>query len=98
MRQEVIASMDDLQREIGTMPSVFAYPSGFHNQEVVKAVKSAGIKLAFTTERGINTMSKADPLQLQRINVGFRTTIPMLRAQLLSWSAPLYPIGKKVFS
>lgn len=95
MQSEALGSLSDLQREIGVTPPVFAYPSGFHNQEVVNALKRTGFKLAFTTERGINDLNRADPLQLQRINVGARTTIPILQAQLLSLSASLYPIGKK---
>ena len=66
------------------------------SEEVVRAVERAGFKLAFTTERGINDLGRVHPLQLQRINVGMRTTIPILRAQLLSLSATLYPLGKKV--
>ena len=98
MQTEAQGSFYDLQREIGETPPVFAYPSGFHNPEVVSAVRAAGFKLAFTTERGINILGHADPLRLQRINVGAQTTIPILRAQLLAWSASLYPIGKKVFN
>ena len=98
MQNEALNSLYDLRREIGEIPPVFAYPSGFHNAEVVSAVRAAGFKLAFTTERGINILGRDDPLQLQRINVGPQTTLPILRAQLLSLSASLYPIGKKVFT
>jgi len=98
MQHEALGSLQDLQREIGETPPVFAYPSGFHNAEVVSAIRAAGIKLAFTTERGINILGRDDPLQLQRINVGAQTTVPILRAQLLSLSASLYPIGKRVFT
>ena len=98
MQREALDSLHDLQREIGQTSPVFAYPSGFHNPEVVSAVRAAGFKLAFTTERGINILGRDDPLQLQRINVGAQTTVPILRAQLLSLSASLYPIGKRVFT
>jgi peptidoglycan/xylan/chitin deacetylase (PgdA/CDA1 family) len=98
MQKEALDSLYDLKREIGETPPVFAYPSGFHNAEVVSAVRAAGFKLAFTTERGINILGRDDPLQLQRINVGAQTTVPILRAQLMSLSAFLYPIGKKVFT
>jgi peptidoglycan/xylan/chitin deacetylase (PgdA/CDA1 family) len=98
MQKEAEGSFYDLQREIGETPPVFAYPSGFHTPEVVRAVQAAGFKLAFTTERGINVLSHTDPLRLQRINVGAQTTISILRAQLLALSASLYPIGKKVFN
>ena len=98
MQNEALDSLYDLQREIGETLPVFAYPSGFHNTEVVSAVRAAGFKLAFTTERGINILGRDDPLQLQRINVGAQTTVPILRAQLLSLSAALYPVGRKVFT
>jgi peptidoglycan/xylan/chitin deacetylase (PgdA/CDA1 family) len=98
MQKEALDSLYDLKREIGETPPVFAYPSGFHNAEVVSAVRAAGFKLAFTTERGINILGRDDPLQLQRINVGAQTTVPILRAQLMSLSAFLYPIGKKVLT
>lgn len=98
MQDEASGSLHDLQREIGETLPVFAYPGGFHNAEVVSAVRAAGFKLAFTTERGINILGREDPLQLQRINVGAQTTVPILRAQLLSLSASLYPIGKKVLT
>lgn len=97
MYNEAYNSLQDLEREIGRTAPAFAYPSGFHNEEVVRAVGHAGFKLAFTTERGINDLGRTHPLQLQRINVGLRTTIPILRAQLLSVSASLYPLGRKVF-
>jgi peptidoglycan/xylan/chitin deacetylase (PgdA/CDA1 family) len=98
MYNEALGSLHDLRREIGTVPAAFAYPSGFHNEEVVEAVERAGFRLAFTTERGINGMEHAHPLRLQRINVGLRTTIPILRAQLLSWSTSIYPLGRKIFA
>jgi len=98
LQKEVIGSLHDLQREIGLVPLTFAYPSGIYNKEAVKTVERAGFKLAFTTERGINEVGHADQLQLQRINVSPRTTLPVLRAQLLSWSAPLYSLGNKFFN
>jgi peptidoglycan/xylan/chitin deacetylase (PgdA/CDA1 family) len=97
MEQEVKGSLDDLQRETGIRPSTFAYPSGLYSNEAVNMVRRAGINLAFTTERGINLISRADPLRLKRINVGGRTTLPILRAQLLSRSVPLYSLGNRLF-
>jgi peptidoglycan/xylan/chitin deacetylase (PgdA/CDA1 family) len=96
LEQEVTGSLDDLQHETGTRPSTFAYPSGLYNDEAVNMVSRAGIKLAFTTERGINHVPQADALRLKRINVGSRTTLPVLRAQLLSWSVPLYSLGSRL--
>jgi peptidoglycan/xylan/chitin deacetylase (PgdA/CDA1 family) len=98
LQNEVRGSLQDLTREIGSAPLTFAYPSGIHNDAAVSVVERAGFKLAFTTMRGINEVGRADRLRLQRINVGARTTLPVLRAQLLSWSAPVYSWSNRVFS
>lgn len=90
MRDETLGSRGELHREIGSIPQVFAYPSGVYNNDAVKTVEQAGFALAFTTERGINQVGQADRLRLRRINVGARTTLPILRAQLLSWTANFY--------
>lgn len=82
-REEVVGSMRDLEREIGSALPIFAYPSGGFNAEVVRLLQQEGIKLAFTTVRGINDWRTADPLRLRRINVGPGTTLPLLRAQFL---------------
>lgn len=97
VRNEVAGSLQDLIRETGSRPRTFAYPSGMHDREAVKAVQEAGLGLAFTTERGLNDVNRADPLRLRRINVGARTTLPVLRAQLLSWSAPLYSLNNRQY-
>jgi hypothetical protein len=50
---------------------------------VTEILKQEGFELAFTTNRGLNTLPSADPLQLKRINVGPNTSLTVLRAQLL---------------
>lgn len=97
LEREVTGSRQDLTCQIGSVPLTFAYPSGIHNEAAVGVVKRAGFKLAFTTRRGLNTISRADPLRLQRINVGARTTLPILRAQLLGWSAQVYSWSNRFF-
>lgn len=84
-RNEVIGSISDLRREIGATLPIFAYPSGEFNREVVQLLREEEIALAFTTTRGINSLRQMNPLQIQRINVGGGTSLPILRAQLLSW-------------
>jgi peptidoglycan/xylan/chitin deacetylase (PgdA/CDA1 family) len=86
-REEAVGSLQDLRREIGFALPIFAYPSGEFNNEVVNMLEHEGFALAFTTTRGINDINHTDPLRIQRINVGGRTTLPILRAQLLSWTA-----------
>jgi hypothetical protein len=85
-RQEVTGSLHDLERETGSVLPIFAYPSGELSNEVVNMLEHEGFVLAFTTKRGINNINHVDPLRIQRINVGGRTTLPILRAQLLSWT------------
>ena len=80
---QVIQSRDDLAREIGAAPPVFAYPGGAFTGEVVSMLRSRGFELAFTTCRGVNDLRRADPLRLRRINVGSRTPTSLFRAQLL---------------
>ncbi|OHB78902.1 MAG: hypothetical protein A2V98_01625 [Planctomycetes bacterium RBG_16_64_12] len=83
-RREVRGSRDDLVREIGETPPVFAYPGGAFTGEVVAMLRSEGFELAFTTCRGINDLRRADPLRLRRINVGRHTTASLWRAQLVA--------------
>jgi peptidoglycan/xylan/chitin deacetylase (PgdA/CDA1 family) len=88
-RDEVLSSFDDLQREIGSVLPIFAYPGGGFTNEVVSMLQREGVALAFTTKRGINHIPHIAPLRIQRINVGGRTSLPVLRAQLLSWTVHL---------
>ena len=81
-RAEIIDSLDDLNREIGSTLPIFAYPAGGLNDRVVDLLQREGFAAAFTTLGGINKMPPADPLRLRRINVGLGTTLPILRARL----------------
>jgi peptidoglycan/xylan/chitin deacetylase (PgdA/CDA1 family) len=80
---EVAGSVADLERELGAPPALFAYPSGAFDDRVVDAVRRAGIAAAFTTDRGVDDLRTADPLRLRRINVGGRSSVGLLHAQLL---------------
>jgi peptidoglycan/xylan/chitin deacetylase (PgdA/CDA1 family) len=88
-REEVIGSVEDLEQELGAAPPVFAYPGGGYTDALVSWMETAGFELAFTTARGGNDLRRADWLRLRRINVGRRSSVPLLRAQLLSWPARL---------
>jgi peptidoglycan/xylan/chitin deacetylase (PgdA/CDA1 family) len=90
-REEALGSLADLRREIGEVPPIFAYPDGRHNQAAVEAVRGAGFALAFTTRRGTNDLSRADPLQLRRINISRDARLPVLRARLIHSSVYLNP-------
>jgi hypothetical protein len=51
-------------------------------------LKQEGVELAFTTNRGHNDIRRFDKLQIKRINIGPRTSMPLLRLQLLGRVSP----------
>jgi colanic acid/amylovoran biosynthesis glycosyltransferase len=79
---EIAGSIADLRREVGHAAPAFAYPAGGVSEEAAAVLMRAGVKLAFTTERGTNDLAAADPLRLGRINIGRRTTLSALRVEL----------------
>lgn len=83
LSHEIAGSRADLERELGPVPPVFAYPSGDHDDTVVAAVGSEGFEQAFTTVRGLADLRRVDPLRLHRINVGGGTSLAALRLQLI---------------
>ena len=86
---EAVGSLTDLERQVGSVPPIFAYPGGECDDTVTQMLRREGFVLAFTTARGINDLRHADRLRLRRINVGRRTSLPVLRAQLLPCSIHL---------
>ena len=85
VRDEIVGSLEDLEREIGVAPPVFAYPGGAQDAYVADVLEEAGFELAFATTRGTNDLRRADWLRLRRINVGRASGLPLIRAQLLPW-------------
>ncbi len=81
--EEATGSLNDLRREIGETLPIIAYPAGGVSDSVAETLRQNGFKLAFTTTRGINNLNTADLLQLRRINIGQRTTLPIFRTQLV---------------
>lgn len=88
VRSEVVGALEDLEREIGSTLPIFAYPAGRYNDEAVRVLAEAGIELAFTTRGGVNDLRRGDRLRLSRIQVGLRTTRPLLRTQLAGLHPP----------
>jgi peptidoglycan/xylan/chitin deacetylase (PgdA/CDA1 family) len=91
LAEEVAGSRADLERELGSAPPAFAYPSGANDDVVVAALAAAGYRVAFTTARGNESMKAGaapDWLRLRRVNVGGRTTPALLQAQLLPVPLP----------
>ena len=87
---EIRGSVDDLATRLHLPPTAaFAYPSGAHSATVREAAARNGIKVAFTTDRGLNDLGRCDWLAIRRINVGMRTDRGWLRAQLGSPIGPL---------
>lgn len=79
---EIAGSLQDLERETGSVLPVLAYPSGDHGAPATDASSAAGIVAAFTTRRAGIDVGSADWQRLPRVNVGGRTGIGLLRAQL----------------
>lgn len=87
LREEVEGSRVDLERELGASAApIFAYPDGGHDDRVVAAVGAAGHHISFTTERGTNDLRALDWLRVRRINIGRRSSLALIRAQLLTRS------------
>lgn len=80
---EAFASLRDLEREIGSVLPIFAYPNGSFNQEVVRQLKDGGMALAFTTGAGRNNLDKVDWLRLRRNNIGPQATVAIMQSRLL---------------
>ncbi len=82
-RREVLRSLDDLEREIGSTPRAFAYPGGGYDDEVAAVLEEEGFELGFLTRRGTNDLHDPDWLRLRRINVGRTSGVSLIRLQLL---------------
>ncbi len=86
--EEISGSTADLERVVGAVPRVFAYPSGAHGGDAVEAARRAGMTLAFTTLRGGQDLRRVDPLRLRRINVGGQVGLGLIAAQV-AWASRL---------
>ena len=85
-RAEIRGSHEDLRREIGVSPPIFAYPFGAHDDRVVRVMREEGFELALTCIDGHNRLgtqpTATDPLRLRRTNVSTRTSPLIFRARL----------------
>ncbi|PQO25687.1 hypothetical protein C5Y96_22990 [Blastopirellula marina] len=90
-REEAVRSRDELQSRLGTEIRSFCYPAGGVSDEVAAMLKDVGYTAAFTTKRGVNNLDNCDPMRLDRINVGGRTSTNVLRMQFLSYARDLKP-------
>jgi peptidoglycan/xylan/chitin deacetylase (PgdA/CDA1 family) len=67
-RFEVTHSRERIENETGHPVTLFAYPYGDFNQDVISALQSAGYKSAGTIEYGQNGILR-DPFRLKRVQV-----------------------------
>lgn len=82
---EIGGSLAALRDAVGDAARpAFAYPSGAHDPAVVAATADAGVELGFATDRGVVDLRAPDWLRIPRINVGGRTSAPLVRIQLSS--------------
>lgn len=86
-RAEIAGSIADLERECGVRLPVFAYPSGAHDDGVVRIAGECGIRLAFTQLDGHNAPARTPPLRYCRTNITRRTTLPVFALRLLRVTA-----------
>ena len=84
---EVGGSIQELAEATGSRLPIFAYPSGAVTSRVAHRVGELGVKVAFTTRRGANDVTRAQWLLLRRINIGSLSNVAVLNAQLLSWAS-----------
>lgn len=86
IHEELTTSWQVLESQIGhSVSRALAYPAGGVSDSVVSAMAAAGLRLGFTTLRGVNNQSFDNPFRLRRINVGATTTLGLLRLQLANW-------------
>jgi peptidoglycan/xylan/chitin deacetylase (PgdA/CDA1 family) len=83
LQNEIVGSMDAIEKHIGTRPRYFAYPSGRYDLNTLKAARAAGLTLAFTTRSGVYQWPSRS-LMLPRIRMRGSTTVAEF-AQEVGW-------------
>jgi peptidoglycan/xylan/chitin deacetylase (PgdA/CDA1 family) len=73
-RAEIRGAHEDLLREIGRSPALFAYTYGAHSEGVMHVLQDEGFELAVTCLEGHNEMPFREPLRLRRTNITMRTS------------------------
>ena len=94
-KAEIRDAKNKLERELDTEIRYFAYPKGAYNHEVIRAVKSAGFKAAFTTDFG-SVSTKNDIYEIPRIGVDRTHSMAEFSAFFTNW-ANVYFIAKSYF-
>jgi len=86
-KTEIIKSKKRIEEEIKMPIHGFAYPNGQrtdYNDDIIKAVKGAGIQTAYTLLPGPTRFSsvKKQPYQIRRIFLSYKDTLPRFAAKL----------------
>ena len=68
-RREAITSRDEIRRELGVAPRVFALPCGSRSADTACILREAGYELSLSTESGINALAAWDPFHVRRVLV-----------------------------
>lgn len=79
---EVRRGFEELRAQLSTVLPAFAYPSGQYNKDVLKAVVTAGVCTAVTTETGIFRPSRDRRLEIQRLPIGPHADASAVRVRL----------------
>ncbi len=66
LRDEIEGSRDDMRRELGVCPPVFAYPNGNFSESAIHALAAAGFQAAFTTVGGASNLRRSSPFAVRR--------------------------------
>lgn len=85
---EIKASREDLREILGADVAAFAYPYGFHNQDVQRCASEA-FQCAFSTEEGLNDLS-TNPHLLRRTMVQPDDILPFLACRLRLGYSPAH--------
>jgi peptidoglycan/xylan/chitin deacetylase (PgdA/CDA1 family) len=80
LHDEVVGCRDDLVREMGSSPPLFAYPNGNFDPRLPRVLNEGGFQAAFTTVVGLNHLGRANPAFLRRDDG--RTPLKRLRLKL----------------
>ncbi len=84
LHEEIVGSLDAIEKNVGIRPNVFCYPSGHFNVEAMKALHAAGVVAAFTTRDGIYH-TDSNMLRLPRVRMRDTTTIKIFDREL-TWN------------
>jgi hypothetical protein len=68
-RREIVQSKKEIEKRVGAPCTLFAYPNGEFNAEIIELLNESGFKGAVTTIPGMIT-KRANPFMLNRITAG----------------------------